>query len=71
MARMRMPRMLERIRRCRHCGLEVDRHPLDYEENPYCASCLNVAVVDARQEDLTWQMVGDYAEAKPTARTHR
>jgi uncharacterized paraquat-inducible protein A len=71
MASQRMPRMLERIRRCRHCGIEVDRLPLDYEENPYCASCLGTATERAGQVDLAWQRVGEYAVAMPAARTPR
>jgi len=66
-----MPRMLERIRRCHHCGIEVDRLPLDYEENPYCANCLGAAIEGTREVGLAWQRVGEYAVAMPAARTPR
>lgn len=33
--------MLERIRRCRHCGREIEGSPLAYEENPFCRVCLD------------------------------
>jgi uncharacterized paraquat-inducible protein A len=62
MARQKLPRMLERIRRCHRCGIEVERPPLEYEETPYCANCLSEALREREIAGLSLQRVGHYVE---------
>ncbi len=64
MARRRLPFILERIRRCRTCGVEIDRPPLEYEEMPYCAKCLKEAIASVGNRDVHWHEVGQYAEPR-------
>jgi len=71
MPRQKLPYMLERVRRCRHCGIEVDRPPLEYEETPYCANCLSEAVMATGSSDVKWQRVGQYLEATQAGQRHR
>jgi uncharacterized paraquat-inducible protein A len=62
--RRKLPHMLERIRRCRNCGIEVDRLPLEYEETPYCSQCLVGSVKEIGNTDVMWQKIGQYVEAR-------
>ena len=71
MPKQKLPYMLERIRRCRTCGIEVDRPPLEYEETPYCANCLSEAVTGTGSLDVKWQRVGQYLEVTQAAQKDR
>jgi hypothetical protein len=70
MARQKLPYMLERIRRCRRCGVEVDRPSLEYEETPYCANCLSESVKETGSANASWQRNGQYLEVTQSARRH-
>lgn len=58
----RLPFMLERIRRCQTCGVEMDRPPLEYQETPFCANCLSKAVREVGSVNVTWKRNGHYLE---------
>ena len=60
-----MPFMLERVRRCHGCGVEVNRPPLEYAEMPYCANCLSREVKKGTQAGVRWRRIGNYIEIKP------
>jgi uncharacterized paraquat-inducible protein A len=53
----------ERIRRCRHCGAEMETNPLSYEENPYCVRCFDERTRTATAPgELAWTPRGHYIE---------
>jgi len=71
MARQKLPFMLEQIRRCRRCGIEVNRPALEYKETPYCAKCLSEAVVESGSTTAVWSRAGRYFKLTPIVQTHR
>jgi len=71
MARQRLPFMLERLRRCRLCGIEVNRPALEYEETPYCAKCLSAAVVESGATQAAWRREGHYFKLTPSVQRDR
>jgi hypothetical protein len=60
--------MLERIRRCRGCRVEVRRPPLEYEEVPYCSNCLSSGVTQGSVSGVTLKRAGRYIKIKQVAR---
>jgi uncharacterized paraquat-inducible protein A len=71
MQKRALPFMLERIRRCRRCHLEVNRPPLEYEEMPYCASCLSKEVKKGARAGVRWRRTGNYVEIRQGAQKAR
>jgi len=70
MSRRKLPFMLERIRRCRTCGVEVDRPALEFMENPCCTRCLSGSV-NRDQAPVEWCRNGHYMEVTPVEQTRR
>ena len=64
MRKQALPFMLERIRRCRRCNMEVNRPPLEYEEMPYCARCLSEGAKMGVRAGVRWRRVGNYVEIR-------
>lgn len=62
MAKQRLPAMLERVRRCRACRVEIHRPPLEYEEVPYCEECLASEVTRGRSIGVTMRRTGRYLQ---------
>lgn len=59
----RAAQILERIRRCKHCGTEMTVTPLAYEENPYCTKCFDERTEAASGSgELAWRQKGHYVE---------
>jgi hypothetical protein len=60
-----LPLMLERIRKCQCCGMEVGGTALAYEENPFCKNCLKDRIQKASVGNnlLSWTERGDYLVA--------
>jgi hypothetical protein len=55
--------MLEYIRRCKYCQLEMmDTSPLSYAENPFCMSCLEQRLTEGseKNKNLSWAVNGSY-----------
>ena len=59
-----LPFILERVRRCEFCRREMPERSLGYQENPFCALCLNKRLLLAADasEPPVWRAFGDYVE---------
>jgi hypothetical protein len=55
--------MLERVRRCLHCGREIEGSPLAYRENPYCSSCLSERLKALNAKPTGFRISGSYVDA--------
>jgi hypothetical protein len=64
-----MPFMLEKVRRCRSCGAEVDRPPLGYEEMPFCTDCLSRELKNGERLGVHWRRIGNYVEISQGGQT--
>lgn len=54
--------ILARISRCRYCGREMTCAPLEYEQNPFCTTCLPDRVGKAMpQGRISWRTEGQYS----------
>jgi hypothetical protein len=63
--------ILSRIQRCHQCGREVQRRPLDYEENPFCTVCLAERIDQASPSDgVQWHVKGHYVIAQASRKHH-
>lgn len=55
--------LLERVRRCKHCGSEMPVTPLAHTENPYCTKCLDERTqAGSGAGTLSWRRQGHYVE---------
>jgi hypothetical protein len=53
--------ILSRIQRCHHCGREMVCPPLDYEQHPFCSTCLADRVDQASPPTaVQWRTEGHY-----------
>lgn len=55
-----LPLVRERIQRCKTCGKELKRRPLEYAELPHCKECLAKAMTSKAMEGFVWTPVGKY-----------
>jgi hypothetical protein len=62
MSKSELPQMLERVKTCKFCGLEMHVSALSYAENPFCGGCLDERQRLGRGERgyLSWRTEGDY-----------
>lgn len=61
-----MPEMiLTRIQKCRYCRREMSSTPLEYQQNPFCALCLDERIRAATPGGgVGWRREGDYLIAE-------
>jgi len=64
-----LPKFLERIQKCKHCGGEINRSSMSFLENPYCNECLAERVGSnlVFPGEVRWRAVGHYMELIPSA----
>jgi hypothetical protein len=56
-------RILERVRRCKHCGRPRRAPALACAENPFCAKCLGERTRAASPiQGVMWRLRGHYVE---------
>lgn len=57
---MMLPKVLERVQRCRYCGREMTVTPSAYAESPFCVRCLPERVERVADRAIEWRLIGDY-----------
>ena len=66
-----MNQILELVRSCPYCKRESLVPSLEWDENPYCHSCLRERLEAARAKvgKVTFKHVGNYAVLMPASQT--
>ena len=62
---MTLPKMKERVQRCRYCSREMNVSSPAYDENPFCAICLKERLSTAVIGPPMQEFKGKYVRFTP------